>query len=98
MSYAFNVRAATASALATAIGGELGKVAEAQPIHSRDQEATIAAIDGLLALVEDPNADEELNASISGSCYGEEGQGLRGVSLNISIAPTAKPPAADRLD
>lgn len=90
MSYSFGVRAASVAALAVAARSELAKVAELQPIHARDQEATSAAIDGLLALVEAPAAHEELTASIAGSCYGDEGKAFRGVTLSIHITTVGK--------
>jgi len=90
VSYSFNVRADSVLAAGEAAFAELDKVSEAQRVHARDRAAHEIAVGELLSLVAEPGEGRELSVSVSGSCYGPEGEPFQGVSLSVNIAVLAK--------
>ena len=86
MSYSFGVRAASLALAAAAIAIELDKVEQSQPIHKRDRKFAEETANNLLSVVAEPADNHEVAVSVSGSCYGPEGQPFNGISLSVNIS------------
>lgn len=85
MSYAIGLRAASLAAVAVAVSAKFDDIVAAQPEHARVRPEAEAALDALLAQLQEPAEGFELELDMSGASYGEEGEPLKAVSLSIRI-------------
>ena len=94
MSYSFSIRPANKAELKSAISAELDKVVLQQPIHEIDRDTHEEAAGAMVDLVRDPYENEDMTASVAGSCWGDIADGkvkaLNGGSINVSVGFTPK--------
>lgn len=88
MSYSFNVRGATKAEVSEKVEAELTKVVVSQPVHTADRDQAEAAVNSMVGLLRDDDA-QDISVTVSGSCWVVEG-GLNSVGLNISASLAAK--------
>jgi hypothetical protein len=67
MSYSFNVKAATKSEAIKAAEVELHNVVAVQVVHIADRDKALAAVRSFVALLEEPQAGEQVVLSVNGS-------------------------------
>lgn len=97
MSYSFTVRANKLN-FTQVVNDELAKVCEGQPIHQRDRDAAINAVQGLVGIIHVPEG-KALNIAVSGSVGWEgefdlsedRGPSITAAGLNISITTVDVP-------
>ena len=66
MSFSFTVRGANKPACRQEVVNELDAITQVQPIHAKDVEPILAAVDNHLALLGDPGAEQEAIIHVSG--------------------------------
>lgn len=98
MSYSFNVRGATQAAVLEAVGAELDKVVEAQPMHKVDRDQALAAAKAFVELLPTNVDDRDFSVSVNGSVGWLQGEGedpnivITGVGFGVSasLVPAAR--------
>lgn len=83
MSYSFSVTRATKDELVDAIGLEMAKVVESQPVHEADAGKAIEHASSLLFMMDDDPA-RDLVAGINGSIWKTD-TGIQSLALSISL-------------
>lgn len=88
MSYSFSVARPTKAELVDAIGVEMAKVVEAQPVHEADAGKAIETASSLIyMLVDDPAGD--IHATLSGSIWKTD-VGIQSLGLSVTVSYKAK--------
>lgn len=92
MSYSFNVRAASATAVLAALPAKFDEVVASQPVHSNDRDQAIATATAMVGLVAAPSEREELSVSVSGSLSwrtgdpGSSDHEFTGANVSVHVA------------
>lgn len=99
MSYSFSVRGADKASVRASISAELDKVVAQQPIHAADRAQAEANANGVIDVIPEPSAGEEISATVNGYVQwrgvlnGEPPATIIGANINASASIVAKPTA-----
>jgi hypothetical protein len=88
MSYSINATKANKAELEIAIGAELGKMVETQPVHEDDVGRALAAAKAFIGLMPDDPA-RDIYCSVSGSIWKIDAgiqNGIQNVSVSVSVS------------
>lgn len=88
MSYSFSVRAATKAEAVTAAEQEFDKVVEGQPIHAKDRNAAMTAVQNVVEVLQD-DPSRAVNVSVSGYVSWAEGEQITQASVNVGASLVA---------
>ena len=84
MSYSFSVRGKSKAEALAAVTARFDEVVQQQPVHTHDRPTAQEQVEKVLALVNEPAANEEISVSVNGYVsWRGEGQ-FTGVSVNVS--------------
>ena len=96
MSYSFVAKAKTKDEVMVAVKAEFDKVLEAQPTHFIDREAAENAVKAFISIIKDPDENEVVAVSVSGSVQWREMNPTEakdfigaGVSINTYVGVNA---------
>jgi hypothetical protein len=83
MSYSFTIKADTKDEAGVKVEAKLGEVVNAQPAHEADRQAAQNAAEAFIEVLREPNADECVNVSVSGSLSWSEEKVFTGANVSV---------------
>ena len=89
MSYSFSVTAPSRAEAKDAVSAKFDEVVESQPVHEADREAANLAAGMFVDALDEPNENEMVSLSVTGSVTTDGNGNVRNASLSVwaSIAP-----------
>ena len=83
MSYSFTVVAGSKDEAGVKTEAELQRVVEAQSIYEIDRQAAQDAIEAFVDVLADPDDNQEIHVSVSGSLSWRDDKHIVGASVNV---------------
>ena|ERR1700729_1758305 len=90
MSYSFSIRVDSKDEAGIAVDDQLDEIVASQPIHNQDRQETQDAVEAFIELLRDPEENEEITITVSGSVVAGADKEITSASVNISVAISTK--------